>query len=251
MIDVALRPTELRGSDIAVVIDVLRATSTVTEALAAGYTRVVCVDSVERARSLRAPHRLLAGERRCVMPKGFDLGNSPLDVRRRGAEELVLATTNGTPAIVAAAEHAPTVILASVLNLGAVIDELRHRVGPRRVSVQLVCAGSDGQVALEDVYLAGRLSIALRGPRTDRSRIAEAVARAYRKPRAGLAAGSHAGRLNRAGLSEDVAYCSLESSLDAVPVVATAGAGFAVAVARTVSGVERASRQSPRLAAQP
>ena len=61
MIDVAFTPADLRASDMAVVIDVLRATSTATQALAVGYERVLCADTIERARALRATDRLLRG----------------------------------------------------------------------------------------------------------------------------------------------------------------------------------------------
>ena len=102
MIDVALTRADLRAADVAVVVDVLRATTTATQALAAGYRSVLCAESVELALGLRGPGRVLAGERRCVAPPGFDQGNSPREAARRRGDELVLATTNGAPAIVAA-----------------------------------------------------------------------------------------------------------------------------------------------------
>ena len=107
MIDVALTRADLRPATLAVVIDVLRATSTITQALAAGYETVLCVDSVPRALRLRGEDRVLAGERRCVRPAGFDQGNSPLDATRCYGRELVLATTNGAPAIVARTSSRP------------------------------------------------------------------------------------------------------------------------------------------------
>ena len=230
MIDVALSPADARPAEIAVVIDVLRATSTITQALAGGYERVLCVDSVQRARALRAPGRTLAGERRCAMPQGFDLGNSPREMCTCRGLELVLATTNGTPAIVAAVRQAPVVLLACMLNLSAVRAELVRRDCGGCASVQLVCAGRNGSVALEDVYVAGRLAAALPGPRTDATRIAEAVAARYRTPLAGLAAGSHAANLRDAGLSDDLDYCSRESTIGVVPTVEIGGDGSAVAV---------------------
>ncbi|MBN9622534.1 MAG: 2-phosphosulfolactate phosphatase, partial [Actinobacteria bacterium] len=99
MIDVAFSRPEIRPARVAIVIDVLRATSTATEALAAGYRRVLCAESIERARSLRGEERVLAGERHCVMPDGFDQGNSPREAAVRRGEDLILATTNGAPAI--------------------------------------------------------------------------------------------------------------------------------------------------------
>lgn len=167
MIDVAFTGDGVSAADVAVVIDVLRATSTATQALAAGYRRVLCVGSVEGASQLRSPGRVLAGERQCVKPPGFDQANSPRETLDRRGEELLLATTNGAPAIVAAAASAPTVVLACLLNLDAVVMELLRREDPQAADLQIVCSGTDGAVALEDVYVAGRVIARLRGPRTD------------------------------------------------------------------------------------
>ena len=230
MIDVALTPAQLRPADVAVVVDVLRATSTAAEALAAGYHRVLCADSIERAANLRRGGRVIAGERRCVKPEGFDQGNSPAEARQRGGDELVLATTNGAPAIVAAAASAPRVLLGSLLNLGAVVAALLERADPATRDVLIVCAGTDGGVALEDTYVAGRLSAALPGARSDAARVAEAVARAFRTPLEALAASADAHLLEATGLSGDISYCSLESRLDVVPTATVASAGVAVVV---------------------
>jgi 2-phosphosulfolactate phosphatase len=223
MIDVALTPAELRPAAVAVVIDVLRATSTATEALASGYRSVMCVDSVERALELRGPGRVLAGERRCVKPPGFDLGNSPADVRDGAGRELLLCTTNGAPAILAAAHVAPCVVLACLLNLGAVASALEQAD-----DVLLVCSGTDGRIALEDVYAAGRLAALLPGRRTDAALAAQAVARAFAVPFDALSASTDARRLRELGLSDDVADCALVSELDVVPRVVSATDGVAL-----------------------
>ncbi len=224
MIDVALTPTELRPADVAVVIDVLRATSTATQALAAGYARVLCVDSIELAADFRAPGRVLAGERQCVMPPGFDQGNSPLEAAQPAGEELVLATTNGAPAIVAATDRAPTVLVACLLNLGAVLELLHTAAG----DILIVCSGTDGAVALEDVYVAGRITAELSGPRSDAALVAEAVARAYRTALEALAASTDAAALRAAGLEHDIEYCARESRMELVPRVVSASAGVAI-----------------------
>ena len=228
MIDVAFTRVELRPAEVAVVVDVLRATSTAAQALAAGYRRVLCAESIERARQLRGPARVLAGERQCVMPAGFDQGNSPREAIARRGDELVLATTNGAPTIVAATQHAPRVLLACLLNFGAVLRELGLRAREPELDVQVVCSGTDGAVALEDVYVAGRLSAALPGNRTDAARVAEAVARAFETPLEALAASADAAALAEANLSGDIEYCALESQLDVVPAVIAAGTGTAV-----------------------
>lgn len=224
MIDVALSPADLRPADVAVVIDVLRATSTATQALAAGYRRVLCAETIELALSLKAPGRVLAGERNAVKPVGFDQGNSPSEAIERRGDELVLATTNGAPTIVAAAQHAPRVVLACLLNLEAIIRTLRMRA---EADVQIVCSGTDSAVALEDVYVAGRLCSALAGERTDAALVAEATARAFTTPFDALAASADAAKLSAAGLGGDIADCALQSVLDVVPTVTAAGGGVA------------------------
>ncbi|MEO6859280.1 MAG: 2-phosphosulfolactate phosphatase [Solirubrobacteraceae bacterium] len=227
MIDVALTRADVRRCDVAVVIDVLRATSVATQALAGGYASVLFTDSLERARALRRPDRVLAGERHCLMPAGFDQGNSPLDVLLPRGRELVLATTNGAPAIIAAARLAPTVLLACLLNLASVLDTLSNGDWSA-YDVQLVCAGTDGAVALEDTYVAGRLSSGLTGPRTDAARAAQAVASAFITPLEALSHSDDARVLRASGMEADIAHCATESVLDIVPRVITVGSEVTV-----------------------
>jgi len=221
MLDVAFTPAEARRAEVSVVIDVLRATSTIAQALAAGYRRVLCVDSLERALTLDAPGRVLAGERRCRRPRGFRLGNSPAGTRPPLGDELILATTNGAPAIVAAALLSPRVLAACLLNLEAVVGALRES------DIQLVCSGVDGRPALDDAYVAGRIVARLEGPRSDAASIAERVAAAYPCGREALEASASARALVLAGLEADVDDCALESIVQVVPRVVDAGEGFA------------------------
>jgi 2-phosphosulfolactate phosphatase len=236
MIDVAFLGTHVRSADTAVVIDVLRASSTITLALASGYERVLVAGSIEAAEALRADGRVLAGEVRCARAPGFDLGNSPEETRPPRAAELVLATTNGAPAIVASADVCDEVLVASMLNLDAVAAQIGDG------DVLLVCAGTDGRVSIEDVYLAGRLSAALEGPRTDAAQIAEAVAAAYPTPLAALEASAGAVGLRREGLEADIAFCAQESIVDTVPRVTETVDG--VAALRAVHPPARAGSAS-------
>lgn len=215
MIDVAFLGTAVRPAGTAVVIDVLRATSTITLAMASGYERVLVAGSIEEASGLRGPGRVLAGEVGCARAPGFDLGNSPEETLEPRAPELVLATTNGAPAIVASAAVADEVLAASLLNLDAVLAQLADAD-----EVLLVCAGTDGRASIEDVYLAGRLSAALDGPRSDAARIAEAVAASYPTAREALEASAGAIGLRREGLESDIAFCAQESIVDVVPRLA-------------------------------
>lgn len=231
VIDVALTRAEIRRCDVAVVIDVLRATSVVTQALASGYERVLCTDSIEHAEALRGEGRVLAGERRCLEPKGFDQGNSPRDAAHCRGRELVLATTNGAPAIVAAAHLSSEVLLASLLNLGAVVTALREH-DLRTCELQLVCAGTDGAVAFEDTYVAGRLCAELAGPRTDAARVAQIVARGFLSSLRALEQSADAHVLRASGMAADITYCARESVIDDVPTVVMADIGVAAVVGR-------------------
>lgn len=222
-IDVAFTPAELTRTQVAIVVDVLRATSTVVVALARGYERVLCVDSVEAARRLRSPGRVLAGERGCQPIEGFDLGNSPADIAPVRGGEFVLCTTNGTPAIVDAAARAEQILVGSLLNLDALAAAI-----PEGVDVAVVCAGTNGRFALEDAYVAGRIVALLPGARSDSAQAAERLAGAYGPPRGPLADSANAQVLRTTGQEADITYCARESVLPTVPVLQCVREGIAV-----------------------
>jgi 2-phosphosulfolactate phosphatase len=229
MIDVAFTGAQVRAATIAVVIDVLRATSTITLALASGYERVLVAGGIDQALELRADGRVLAGEVECERPPGFDLGNSPEETLTPRGRELILATTNGAPAIIAAAAACEEVLAASLLNLDAVVATLAD--GPP--DLLLVCAGTNGAITLEDVYLAGRISAALEGDRTDAARIAEALAASFHKPLDALDASAGSVGLYAAGLASDIAFCAQESITSTVPQLARTIGDVAILEARS------------------
>jgi 2-phosphosulfolactate phosphatase len=193
------------------VIDVLRATSTIAQALAAGYERVLCVPEIEQARTLRAelPDSLVGGERDAVRIEGFDVGASPREFLEARASTLILSTTNGTRAIVTATERCDEVVLGSLLNLDAVVAAARGRGG----DVAILCAGYKGAFALDDAYCAGRIVQRLEGERTDAAVAAEVLAAAFPSALAGLNARTY----GPPGLEEDIAFCAREGVLDVVP----------------------------------
>jgi 2-phosphosulfolactate phosphatase len=223
MVDVAFTRAEARPARVTVVIDVLRATSTIVQALESGYGRVLCADGLDGARRLAAPGRVLAGERHCVRPAGFDLGNSPAETDPPHGDELVLATTNGAPAIVRAAELSTVVLLACLLNLDAVIAAVAAED-----EVQLLCSGTDGRPALEDTYVAGRIVERLDCEFSDSALVARSVARDYLNGRGALAAGADAQVLNAAGLGGDIDWCARESVVSFVPRLTASSPGVAV-----------------------
>jgi 2-phosphosulfolactate phosphatase len=150
-------PGRLRGG-VAVVIDVLRATTTIIHALAAGCTAVRPCAEVEEARELAGGMRvgrvLLGGERGGVPLPGFDVGNSPREYTPKlcRGSTLVLTTSNGTRALLRAAEAERT-LLAGFVNYSAVCEQLRQDARP----LHILCAGTEGEVSLEDTLLAGAL----------------------------------------------------------------------------------------------
>jgi 2-phosphosulfolactate phosphatase len=217
-VDVCFTPREIRPAEIAVVVDVLRASSTIVQALAAGYSRVLCCRSVAAARRLRAHGRVLAGERDGLRVPDFELDNSPAAVAgagRRG-EELVLATTNGSPAIIAASRVARRVLIGCLLNLRAVQDAITANT-----ATIIVCSGADARPALADVYVAGRIVAALDGMPSDAARVAERVGSAYPAPLEPLAESEDGARLRAIGQEADIAWCARESVLAVVPEVSS------------------------------
>src|SRR5438067_8928911 len=130
-VHVAFTPAEEAAAPVGIVVDVLRATSSIAQALASGYRRVLCCAEVEQAQALRSsiPDSLVGGERNAVRIEGFDAGASPREFLEPRAETLILSTTNGTQAILAAAARCDEVLLGSLLNLDAVVARARSLGG--------------------------------------------------------------------------------------------------------------------------
>jgi 2-phosphosulfolactate phosphatase len=210
-VHVAFTPAEAASAPTGIVVDVLRATSTIGQALAAGYRRVLCVAEVDEARALRAqlPRSLVGGERDAVRIAGFDVGASPREFLHARAETLVLSTTNGTRTIVTAAGRCEEVLLGSLLNLEAVAAAARARAE----DVAILCAGFKGAFALDDAYCAGRIVQLLGGDRSDAALAAEVVAQAYPDALSGLNARTY----GPPGLEADIEFCAQVSVLDVTP----------------------------------
>ena len=145
---------------IAVVIDVLRASTTIVTALAHGAARVRPVLTVEEARVLAAGAGvLLGGERGGLKIDGFDLGNSPREYSRDrvGGRSIVITTTNGTAALHACA-GAAEVLIGAIVNRSAVAAAAQTLAMEHGgCDVHLVCAGTEGAVTEEDLLAAGAI----------------------------------------------------------------------------------------------
>jgi 2-phosphosulfolactate phosphatase len=208
-VHVAFTPEEAAPAAVGIVVDVLRATSTIAQALASGYTRVLCAAELEEARALRGelPGSLVGGERKAVRIEGFDVGASPREFLEPRAETLILSTTNGTRAILETARCCDEVMLGSLLNLSAVAAAAAGD------DVGVVCAGFQGVFALDDAYCAGRIVQLLGAERTNAALAADVLARAFPTALDALNARTY----GPPGLEEDIAWCSQVSVLDTVP----------------------------------
>jgi 2-phosphosulfolactate phosphatase len=216
-VDVVFTPDEAGAAPTGVVIDVIRATSTICQALASGYERVFCVAEVDEARALREQlgAGVLGGERKAVRIDGFDLGNSPREYLEPAGDTLVLSTTNGTRAVVAAARRCERVYIASLLNIAAVVDASRAA----GEDVVVVCAGVQGTLALDDAFVAGRIVDLLGWERTDAAVAAARLASTWAGAEEAFRASKSGRNLmeNAPELEEDIPFCAREGVLDVVP----------------------------------
>lgn len=157
-----LCPADSLAGGVAVVIDLLRASSTIVQALASGAARVIAY--AEPREALLAKEALprgacvLGGERGGVKIEGFDLGNSPAEYTslRVAGRSVLFTTTNGTRAALHAA-RAQEILFGCLANLSALV---RH-IGVDDREVHLLCAGTNGQVSQEDCLCAGAIAHAL------------------------------------------------------------------------------------------
>jgi 2-phosphosulfolactate phosphatase len=216
----SLDPDAVAGGGV-VVIDTLRATTSIAHAVARG-ARVEPVKSVAEARRRRGRGVLIAGERGGQRLSGFDLGNSPAEILRAplDGKRLVLTTTNGTGAVARSAQ-ARFILAGALVNARAVAE---HVVAQAPESLYLVCAGRTTGIALEDLLGAGAILDALLPRRTDVTELTDGARLSielFRRERSRLAAAldeCESGRnLRRMGAEEDVHLCAMLDALDVAP----------------------------------
>lgn len=224
---VGVAPAELAGKPV-LVIDVLRTTTTIVAALARGAKAVIpapSADEVSRlVQSLERDSVVLAGERRLERVEGFDLGNSPLEMTPEavGGKTIVMSTTNGTPAIVAAEAGRP-VLIGAATNFAAAVERARE-VFDAGGEIVILCSGRSRMFALEDAYAAGRFAHALIPGRQRRSAelndaaiaALELVRRYGEKWKAAIGASAAARELKQHGFKQDVVAAT---EADAHPIV--------------------------------
>ncbi|WP_426453388.1 2-phosphosulfolactate phosphatase [Paenibacillus sp. S-38] len=222
------RVEELRRKTV-IVIDVLRATSTMLAALANGCHAVIPVETVEQAKELQLPGHLLGGERGCRRIPGFDLGNSPAEYTPQsvGGTVLVMTTTNGTRAI-RKAEQAGRILAGSLLNARACAR--KAQVLGREVVI--LCSGTRDIFSFEDGLGAGAIVDELVGAAYEAGQSGDslqvndfglAMMHAFRSAKdnleGALFACENGRRLASLGFREDVIFCSRLNAIDAAPEI--------------------------------
>lgn len=200
---------QLRFADVVPVVDVLRATTTATALFECGLRTLILADSLGAAQRLRQDGEILVGEAGGSQLEAFDFGNSPLGVRGGdfSGKTAVLTTSNGTRAAHLAARGSDKVLLACLNNVTAAC---RLAAGLADKEVAILCAGSAGEVSLDDTYTAGALAARLVGlgltPEGDDAALALELYHANPDPLPLLArAGSY---LERIGFEADIAACA-------------------------------------------
>jgi len=213
---------------VVVVIDVLRASTSIATALANGARAVIPLDSTDevvmRAKAFDRSEVKLAGERQMRPIPGFDLGNSPLEFTRETIEgkTVLLSTTNGTGAITAL-EGPRDVVIGSYVNFSAVLAMLRTAMRGG-TDIAMLCAGREKQFSLEDAACAGRFvhhamrrradvalnDAAFAGMLIDR-RYSDNLMRLF-------SASAHGRALSEAGYGDDLAACAAIDSYPVIPI---------------------------------
>lgn len=219
-LDVAAVPAlaeRYSSATIAIVIDVLRATTTIVTALENGAARIFpCRDKGEAqalAHRLGRSQTILAGETHSRLIYGFDLDNSPTSFQPEivAGKTIVMATTNGTKALVEAARGERDVYCAALVNRAAIVRALARRTDERAV---IVCSGSEGAICLEDTLCAGAIADGLLtlAPHLVLGDAAQIALTLWRSASDDLAAtlrrANHAGALERAGFGADIDICA-------------------------------------------
>lgn len=210
------------SDSIVVVIDVLRATSSICVAFANGVNSIVPVASIEESYSYKEKGFLVGAERNGEMLEGYDLGNSPfsyLDASVKG-RDIALTTTNGTQAI-EAAKGAYQIVIGSFLNLDCLCEWLIAQ----DKNVLLLCSGWKNSFNLEDTILAGAVAKQLESHFTMNGMCDAVIGAIHLYDMAKhdlngfLERSSHRKRLERLQIDKDIEYCLTPNQAPVVPVM--------------------------------
>jgi 2-phosphosulfolactate phosphatase len=234
-INVQFTPIELphsaeNGESIAIVIDVLRASTTICVALSSGATSILPATSVEEASAtylrLRPTVRYLGGERKGIKQLGFDAGNSPLEYlpEHVSGKTISFTTSNGTAALKLAAK-ASKIYIGSFLNLRAAVNYISEHHFSASTDFTIMCAGSNGKFSYEDAACAGGFVqlLSKKFPNANISDTAAAAEVLFAKHKNNLVGflqtTAHGKRLVELGFADDIECAADLNSLNVVPVI--------------------------------
>ncbi|MBB5648160.1 2-phosphosulfolactate phosphatase [Pedobacter cryoconitis] len=208
-------------NSIVVVIDILRATSSMVYGIDNGAQAIIPVAQVEECMSYAGKDYLLAAERNGEVVEGYDFGNSPFSytAEKVAGKTIVLTTTNGTKALHLARKRASQVVIGSFLNLEALCEWLKTQ----EKDVLLLCAGWKDQFNLEDTIFAGAVVNQLRSGFTHYDDASVAAEDLYLLAKDDLRAyihkSSHSHRMVALNIEEDVKFCLQTNICQAIPVL--------------------------------
>ena len=230
-IDVAFTPGEVQAlaSKVCVVIDAVRATSSLTVIMAKKPKKVILTTTIQKPTKLASQqtiHPLLCGERKGLPPEGFDFGNSPRQYFEADLKErvLIFTSSNGTRAV-ADLVIAPHVFLGCFLNASAVVKKAYETAKASNMDVLFVCAGREEKFALDDAYCAGLLVSRLMGliasdeefSLGDGAQAALGIFGYYRDDRRLLEMSGAGKAVIEIGLQEDLTFLMQRDLIDCVP----------------------------------
>lgn len=226
----SILPAPEQANDVYIVIDLIRATTSMAVMLDGGARRIFAAGSIEQARAAKVlyPERLLCGERNVRPLPGFDYGNSPVqfvaaDVRDR---ELVMTTTNGTRAFHACPSGAIR-LAGSLYNAAAVAGRALELAASHQASIHLVCAGEEDAFGLDDAVCAGYLVLEIQRQAAQRAQAlalhesslaALALYEVYPPPKL-LEYNNAARQVIEGGLPGDVTFCLRTNASQSVGMV--------------------------------
>jgi len=213
-----------KRGNIMIVIDVLRCTSSMINALANGARRIIPVKTVREAYQLNSEHPeyLLAGERGGTKPKGFNFGNSPLEFTREKVQgkTLIFTTTSGTAALIRC-RTAKSVLIASFLNVSSVASKAIKIASNEEREISIVPSGQRGHFSLEDFLCGGAIVEKLIENDVILSDSAFASLLSFQRAKDSLLdqimKGEHAQSLVKLGFEEDVKFCCQIDVFDTAP----------------------------------
>ncbi|MBK6266560.1 2-phosphosulfolactate phosphatase [Marivirga sp. S37H4] len=223
-IDVCLTPELLHqyslDNKIAVIVDILRATSCMVTGLAHGVKEIVPVSTLEECLALQSQGYLAAAERDGSRAEGFDMGNSPFEYMKERVvgKKVAVTTTNGTLTLNKSLD-AKEILIGAFLNIAALTEYLKLQ----EEDIIIVCAGWKGKFNLEDTLFAGALCHALKNDfefACDAPLAAEAMYLTAKNDMASYMKNSaHAKRLGKLNVIDDIEFCIQESIYDVIPVL--------------------------------